>query len=130
MEDVQSEQRGGIANGRRPQDKAADHGKDGGVCADAEADGEDGDGCGSAMPGESAKRIGNVAEERLDPGESAALAVKLSNLLRTSEANESLTAGLFRVESGTESRIGVQGNMRFKLGSEVGFMGSRGKKSG
>lgn len=41
VREMQTHERGGIAHGRRTQDKPADHGKDGGVGGDAEADGDD-----------------------------------------------------------------------------------------
>jgi len=60
MQRVQREQRGRIANRRRPQNKTADHGKDRGIACNAESDGNDDRDGRPGRTGEPSKGVGKI----------------------------------------------------------------------
>jgi hypothetical protein len=102
---LQREQRRWIAHRRGPQHKAADHGEDGGVRADPEADGENGNRRDHAMLAQRAQAVGEVAHERLEPGQRSPLAMRLPRLLCTAEANKRLTACFLRAQACTDAIV-------------------------
>jgi len=113
---VNRNQRGRIAHRWRTQDETADHGEDGCVGADAEADGKHGDRGDAGMFPQCPHSVGKITQERFQSGQAAALALSLAGLLRSAEPDEGLAAGFFGTETGADAVLGVHGHMALQLG--------------
>src|SRR5580658_3672661 len=123
----QRKQRGWIAHRCGTEDKTAHHGEDGGIGADAEADREYGNRGDGGVLEECAKTVAQIARQRLEPGQSAALAQRLAGLLCATQANEGLSASFDRSEPGADAGFSMHRHVAFELGVEV-VAGSAGTK--
>ena len=79
------------------------------------------------MLGECPQTVSKVAQQRLERWKCAALAMGLSRLLDSAEADEGLAAGFLGSETGANVVVGVEGNMAFEFGSKVtvGTLGAK-----
>ena len=127
---VEGEQRGGIAHGRGPQDEAADHGKDGGVGADAEADGEDGHGgCAAMLARGCAGRIRDRARSDSSQGRVRRSRWACRVCSAPPRRMRAWRRASSRVKAGADAVVGVQGDVALEFGGEVGVRGARAEKS-
>ena len=69
--------------------------------------------------GQPAQAVAEVAYERLQPRQSAPLAISLPGLLRAAEANERLAAGFLGTQTGADAVVGVHRQVAGEFGLEV-----------
>ena len=121
---VNGEECGGVAHGGGAQDEAVDRGKDCSVSADAESDGENGDGGCAAMLGEGAQGVEEIAQKRFEPGQRAAFTMGLAGLLCSADTDEGLAARFCGGEAGADEVVGMERDVGLEFGGEVGVGGA------
>src|SRR5438552_1527874 len=116
---MQGQQRGRISDRSGAQHESADHGEDGRVGADAEADGKNRDSSNDSVPSKCAQSLASILQEILQPRNAAAFAMRLAGLFCTAEMNEGLASGFIGSEAGSEAIVGVHVYVGFEFGGEV-----------
>ncbi len=115
LRDMKRQQRRRIADRRRTQHESAHHGKDSGVGADAEADGEYGNGGNRWMFRKRPNAVAKVTHERFEPRHTVALALRLHDLFFTAELDDGPPARFIRCQAGTKAVVNVHGDVRLEF---------------
>jgi hypothetical protein len=100
---------------QRPEQHGIDHGKNCGVCTDAQGQREDGDDGKTGIPAKLAEAVAEVLGEFVDDADAPGVAALFFNLLNAAQFDERLAARICGRHPGAEVILNVHLEMALKL---------------